>query len=265
LNSYQYKYIIFLNLCINLEMINRIINEIKNNLRKQAPSLSKEDEIRKNKILNSTNPNFISYGLKMEHIEKVVKEAHQKYGTSYDDAETIFKELIYSNIHEEKFAAILFLNQSKKKFDETTINLIRESYYKSCDTWALCDSTMIKVIGPFLGKRGNEKLAKKTIESWSNSENIWLRRASMVLLLKLAMLKKDFNETQVFDLVEKMFSFSENYIQKGIGWLLKTCSKYKPEVIIKYLNKNKKRMTRLVLRYATEKLPDQVRFEILKK
>ena len=246
-------------------MIDRIIDEIKNNLRKNAPSLSPEDETRKNKILNSTNPNFISYGLKMAQIERIVKETHQKYETLYDDAINIFKELICSNIHDEKFAAILFLNRFKNKFDETTINLIRESYFKYCDTWALCDSTMIKVVGPFLGKRGNEKLAKKTIESWSNSESMWIRRASMVILLKLTMLRKKFDETQVFDLVEKMRPSSEDYIQKGMGWLLKTCSKYEPEVIIKYLNKNKKRLTRLVLRYATEKLPEQVRVEILKK
>ena len=245
-------------------MIDRAIIEIKNNLRKKALPLSQEEIIRKNKILNSTNPNFISYGLKMDQIDKIVKDIYQKYCNSYEDAVNVFKELICSNIHEEKFAAILFLNRSKTEFDETTINLIQDTYTKHCDTWALCDSTMIKVIGPFLAKKGNEKLAKKTIESWSNSENMWIRRASMVILLKLTMIRKEFFETQVFDIIEKMLPSSEDYIQKGIGWLLKTCSKYKPSVIIKYLNKNKKRLTRLVLRYATEKLSLEVRKQILK-
>ena len=246
-------------------MMDKIVNEINNKLRKKALSLSQEDEIRRNRILNSTNPNFISYGLKMAQIEEIAKVVYQKYNNSYKDTVNIYKELICSNVHEEKFAAILFLNQSKKYFDETTINLIQVTYTKYCDTWALCDSTMIKVIGPFLGKIGNEELAKRTIDSWANSENIWIRRASMVILLKLTMLRKSFNEVQVFDLIEKMLPYSDDYIQKGIGWLLKTCSKYKPYVIIKYLNKNKKRLTRLVLRYATEKLPKQVRIKILKK
>ena len=254
-----------MNLCVILDMIDRAINEIKNKLEENAPLFSEEDEIRRNKILNSKNPNFISYGLKMAQIEKIAKEVHQKYCNSFEDAVYIFKELIPSNTHEEKFTAILLLNRSKKDFDGTTINLIEETYTKYCDTWGLCDSTMIKVVGPFLSKKGNEKLAKKTIQSWANSENIWIRRASMVILLKLTMITKDFDETQLFHLIEKMIPDSEDYIQKGIGWLLKTCSRYKPDVIIKYLNKNKKRLTRLVLRYATEKLSEEIRNQILKK
>ena len=135
------------------------------------------------------------------------------------------------------------------------------------DTWAITDTTMIRVLGPFLGKKGKDDLAKKTIEQWSNSKNMWIRRASMVILLKIIMLRKNFfiSEEYVFSIVEKMLQYNEEYIYKGIGWLLKTCSKYKPDVIIKYLNKNKKRLPRLVLRYASEKLPKDIRAELLKK
>ncbi len=88
----------------------------------------------------------------------------------------------------------------------------------------------------------------------------------MVILLKITMIRKDFDEVFVFETVEKMLKYSEaNYIEKGIGWLLKTCSKYKPEVIIDYLSKNKKNLSKLILRYASEKLPKEKRAEILNK
>ncbi len=93
-----------------------------------------------------------------------------------------------------------------------------------------------------------------------------MKRASMVILLKITMMRKDFNEEYAFELVEKMLKYSEaNYIEKGIGWLLKTCSKYKPAVIFDYLSKNKKILSRLILRYASEKLPKEKRAEILNK
>jgi len=80
------------------------------------------------------------------------------------------------------------------------------------------------------------------------------------------MVRKEFDKDYVYDLVEKMLEFSnENYIEKGIGWLLKTCSKYKPEVIYEYLMKNKYKFTRLILRYASEKLLKEKRAAILKK
>ncbi|MFX1384423.1 MAG: DNA alkylation repair protein [Promethearchaeota archaeon] len=246
-------------------MLDKYINNIKDKLRENAPTFSQDEILRRYRILNSTNPNFRSYGLKMAVIENIVKQVHGKYDCSYDEAVKVFNKLISSDIHDENFAAILFLNRFKKFFDESTLKLIFDKFSLYCDTWALCDSTMIKIVGPFLGKKGNEKLAENTIERWSNSDNMWIRRASMVILLKLTMMRKDFNEILVFNLVDKMLSYPEEYIQKGIGWLLKTCSSYKPDVVIKYLNKNKKRLTRLILRYATEKLPEDIRAEILKK
>ena len=62
-----------------------------------------------------------------------------------------------------------------------------------------------------------------------------------------------------------MLPDKEDYIQKGIGWLLKVCSQYDQEVIIKYLEKNKKDLSRLILRYASEKLPKVIRARILQK
>ncbi|MFX1588418.1 MAG: DNA alkylation repair protein [Promethearchaeota archaeon] len=54
-------------------------------------------------------------------------------------------------------------------------------------------------------------------------------------------------------------------MEKGIGWLLKTCSNYKPEIIFDYLMLNKNVLSRLVLRYASEKLPKDKRIQVLKK
>jgi 3-methyladenine DNA glycosylase AlkD len=116
-----------------------------------------------------------------------------------------------------------------------------------------------------LGKEINHQLAKNTIEKWSESENLWIRRASSVILLKIIMIKKEFDEDYVFEFVEKMLKFTEDYVQKGIGWLLKTCSKYNPNSIFNYLMSNKKRFPRLILRYASEKLPNERRQQILKK
>jgi len=247
--------------------LENIINEIRTQLKKNAPNLTEAQRSRMYKILNSSNPNFVCYGLKISDIEKIVKKIRLDYNLSYDNAINVFKVLIQSDIHDEKFACVFLLNQFKKSFGEELIDLIRDEFEKYCETWGLCDSTMIRIVGPFLGKKDNQNLAKKTIESWSSSENLWIKRASLVILLKITMIKKDLfiSEDFVFNIVEKMLQSKEAYLQKGVGWLLKTCSKYKPDVIVKYLNKNKPRLPRLILRYACEKLPREIRKEILKK
>ena len=227
--------------------------------------MTPEQIIRRNRILNSDNPNFFGYGHKISEIEKITKLIHKKFQCSYEDAIAVFKNLVSSNVHEEKFSSIFFLNHFKNNFNQATMDMFEDQFSKHCYTWAFCDSSCIRVIGPFLAKKDNQKLAKKTIEEWSNSENLWVRRASMVILLKIVMIKKEFDENYVFELVEKMDNYSEDYIQKAIGWLLKTCSKYKPDSIFNYLISNKERFSRLILRYASEKLPKEKKNLILKK
>ena len=240
-----------------------IVEDIRAKLKQNAPQLTEDQKSRMYSILNSDNPNFEGYGNKISEIEKIVKSIHVKYQFSYVDALEIFKTLIKSNIHDEKFASVFLLNRFKKNFNKDFIALIHDYFTDYCDTWALCDSTIVRIIGPYLAK--NAFLAKTTIEKWSEAENMWIRRASLVILLKIIMVKKEFDEKYVFAFVQKMLEHSEDYIQKGIGWLLKTCSKYEPDIIIDYLNKNKKQLPRLILRYASEKLPKETRAIILKK
>ena len=246
--------------------IERVIEHIRNLLKERAPPLTEEQKSRMFKIINPDISNYEMFGIKTSEIENIVKTVFNTYECNYEDAVEIFKVLIRSNNEDEKFAAFFFLNRFKKIFNEDTIKLFQREYSKYCNTWSVCDSTCIRVIGPFLGKKGNEELATKVIDEWSNSNVMWIKRASMVILLKIIMLRKEFEDTYVLKLVDKMLEFSEqNYIEKGIGWLLKTCSKYNPELIYNYLMENKDNLTRLILRYASEKLPKEKRSAILMK
>jgi 3-methyladenine DNA glycosylase AlkD len=246
-------------------MIEEIIVEITSHLKKNSPRLTEEQLSGIYRIINSNNPNSVAYGNKHSDIEKFIREVQNKFELKYKDGLEIFEILIKSNVHDEKIAGILLLNRFKKDFNVETLSLIRKLIPNYYDTWAITDTTMIRVLGPFLAKKGNEALAEKVITSWSKSEHLWLRRASMVILLKIIMVKKDFDADYVFALVEKMRNYPEDYIHKGIGWLLKTCSKYKPNVIYEYLMNNKKKLSRLILRYASKKLPIEMRKQVLNK
>lgn len=247
-------------------MINSIVKEISSLLLKNTPQRSKDQKERMYKILNPDIPDYIIYGVRMPDIEKIVKLVHNKYECGYNEAIEVFRTLTRTNIEEQKFAGFFFLNQFKKFFNEKTIDLIKEEYAEHCHTWSHCDSTCVRLLGPFLGKKGNEILAIKTINNWSGSKNLWIKRASMIILLKIIMMRKDFDENYVFELVEKMLKYAEqNYIEKGIGWLLKTCSNYRPDLIFIHLMKNKNRYSRLILRYGSEKLPKNKRDQILRK
>ena len=201
----------------------KITDEIKKTLKNTAPVLTEQQIEWRDKIINSDNPNFKGYGHKISEIEKIVKNIKNIHHCTYSEAVEVYKNLMPSDIHEEKHAGAFFLNLFKKDFSKETILLFHDQLKNYCDCWAICDSTMIRIIGPFLGKKGKEELARETIDNWSNSKNIWIQRASMVLLLKIIMLRKDYfiSESYMFDLVEKMLKSNKDYILKGVGWLLK--------------------------------------------
>ncbi|MFW9824468.1 MAG: DNA alkylation repair protein [Candidatus Thorarchaeota archaeon] len=246
-------------------MIDKIINEIRMFLKNNAPPLTKDQKSRMYKIVNSDNPHFVGYGIKHSDIEKFVRKIHLDYDLSYKDASEIFNQLIQSNVHDEKITAVFLLNRFKKDFRNKTVDMIKKAISEFYDSWAITDTTMIRVLGPYLAKTGNEELASKTMKEWSHSENLWVRRAALVILLKIVMVNKDFNIDTISKLVEQMYEDPEEYVHKGIGWLLKTCSNYNPEIIFEYLKKNKRHFSRTILRTASEKLPKDKRAEILKK
>jgi 3-methyladenine DNA glycosylase AlkD len=124
---------------------------------------------------------------------------------------------------------------------------------------------MIKVLGPFLAKNRNEHEVKEVVENWSRSEYLWVRRGSLVIYLKTVMIRKNFSQDFLSELIENFINDSEPYIQKAIAWLLRTCSRYEPKIIFEYLMENKNEFSRLVLREGSKKLLKTQRIKLLEE
>jgi 3-methyladenine DNA glycosylase AlkD len=242
----------------------QIISLIRKKLRNQAPNFPKEKIERKLNILNPDIKEYKTYGIKVKDIETIVKEVDKQVDISYNDVIKIFIELTKSTIEEEKFAGFMLLNLYKRHFNKNLLKTIENLYSDHCHTWSHCDSTSIRVIGPFLAKNNNSQLAYETLNRWIVHENLWIRRMSLASLVKIIMVKKKFNQKFVFELIQKALEYEkEYYIKKAVAWVLRTCSKYQPEIIYKYLLENKENFSRLILREGSEKLEKLKRSTIL--
>ncbi len=133
--------------------VEKISKELKKILKENAPVLTKAQETRIYKILNPYIQDYVIYGIKFSLIEQIVKSTFNTFSCSYEEAIEIFKILIRTNVEEEKFAGLHFLNKFKKQFSSDIIDLFRNEYAQYCYTWSLCDSTCVRVLGPFLGKK----------------------------------------------------------------------------------------------------------------
>jgi 3-methyladenine DNA glycosylase AlkD len=99
------------------------------------------------------------------------------------------------------------------------------------------------------------------VTSWVDSENKWLRRASIVPFAKLA------RNGQHIDVVHKtaakLFNDGEDLIQKAAGWILRESGKTDMNRLEQFLREHGKRIPRTTLRYAIERFPETKRKDLL--
>jgi 3-methyladenine DNA glycosylase AlkD len=115
--------------------------------------------------------------------------------------------------------------------------------------WAHCDHISPHIIGELVGRF--PELHKDVFE-WTKSKNRWVRRAAAVTYVIHG--RKGRFHRQIFRTAEAMMGDADEMVQKGVGWMLKEASNADEDAVVKFLLRRTKRTSRLVLRYATEKV-----------
>jgi len=128
------------------------------------------------------------------------------------------------------------------------------------DNWAKCDTLCNHTLGSFIGQYP-EYIG--TLKDWTRSENRWLRRASAVTLILPA--RKGMFLEDVLQISDLLLKDKDDLVQKGYGWLLKEASKKHQEEVYDYIMKRKGEMPRTALRYALEKMPEDLRRSAMKR
>jgi len=126
--------------------------------------------------------------------------------------------------------------------------------------WAQCDDLCIKPLYILL-KRKPHLLDR--VYGWGASRSPWCRRASNVALIKFVGRSTDFDLDRTLANCERLLPDEDPYAQKGIGWMLKVASQHELPAVLSFLRKHRAVMARSTLRYAIEKLPADMRRELM--
>ena len=95
------------------------------------------------------------------------------------------------------------------------------------------------------------------LKVWTNSDSEWKRRAVPVTLVEL--LRKELKPDDAITLIEPLMLDDSEYVQKGIGTLLRGLWKNYPTEIEDFLIKWKDKCGRLIIQYSTEKMDKEYR------
>ena len=124
----------------------------------------------------------------------------------------------------------LLVKEFKKNFVLEDIQLI-EKLIITNSWWDSVDTIAKYLLGGYLLQFPSETL--KVVERFSNSENMWLNRSSILFQLS-------YKEKNNFEILksecEKHKDSNEFFIQKAIGWALRDYSRFNPKGVESYVN-----------------------------
>lgn len=157
---------------------------------------------------------------------------------------------------EEKHVAINFLKSRRADFSKDTFNRVGNWFDYAINNWATTDVLCMLVLSAML----HDKVIEfKDLKTWLNSSSEWKRRAVPVALVELDKQTKDLIPTETIVLIEPLMLEKSEYVQKGIGTLLRGLWKKYPSEIDDFLMKWKDQCGRLIVQYATEKMDKEYR------
>ncbi|MFT3983647.1 MAG: DNA alkylation repair protein [Lachnospiraceae bacterium] len=156
-----------------------------------------------------------------------------------------FVFLCWDNPYREaQYIAIEYIRFHEKKLLDTDINKIQDLITKK-SWWETVDN-LDSVVGTIVLKY---PYLKEEMRQWSQSENIWLRRASIDFQQKY---KEKTDTTLLEEIICNNVGTDEFFINKAIGWSLRDYSKINPEWVRDFLERYKDKLSSLSLREASK-------------
>lgn len=247
------------------------MKELLKEIRKKLEQ--KTDEKKVKSFQHFFKEKIISLGVKAKDVEIISKEYYKKYFKDKTKNEIFeFCEYLFqSEYFEENIIACRFIIFCSNFYEKKDIYIFERWIDSYVNNWAVCDTFCNHAVGEFLEKYPE---SIENLKLWSKSENLWKRRASAVSLIIPA--RKGLFFKEILEIAENLLLDKEDLVQKAYGWMLKAASlsetfvkidekikKEHLENVYNFLLKHKSVMPRTSLRYAIEKMPDELRKVIM--
>lgn len=200
-------------------------------------------------------------GVRSHDVEKISKEIYSKL---FDKNKVlvfgICEKLWQSGIMEESFVACSWAYNQRKNFKESDFALFEKWIDTYVTNWASCDTFCNHTMGAFIDLFPTYV---GELKKWTGSNNRWMRRAAAVSLIIPA--REGRYKDDILEIASLLLLDGDDMVQKGYGWMLKSCSQAYRDDIFRFVCDRRAIMPRTALRYAIEKLPPEMRAEAMKR
>jgi len=147
---------------------------------------------------------------------------------------------------EFQYVVVYYLKAMQKFLKREDISKLK--YLIVTKSWWDTVDLLAKVVGSLVIRIEGYN---KTMLEWSKDSNIWLRRVAILYQLSF---KEKVDEKVLDEILENNLGDNEFFINKAVGWALRDYSKFNPEWVTKFIEKNRENMANLSLREASKYL-----------
>ena len=151
-----------------------------------------------------------------------------------------------ARFREERYAAIELTGDRRARPFQTMAALpMYEEMIVTGAWWDLVDALASKRLGEIL--RNEPGPMRKAMRAWSRGEDMWKRRSAILCQITF---KKDTDLDLLFALIEPSLPSKEFFLRKAIGWALRSYAWTDSRPIVRYVEKNRARLSPLSIREA---------------
>ena len=208
------------------------------------------------------NDDFQSYGLRAaEHKEISRMYHHEIRRLPLRGRLHLARWLVLSGFAEQANFANTALALSVKELGPADFAYLDE-HLNHFHGWGQTDDFCINVLQPLLWKYPLQTLV--LLRNWNQSENLWKRRASVVVFVRKVGASGKFTR-QALELCENLLWDKEDLVQKGVGWALKDGMRGDRERVLDYIQGLRRRgVPATITLYAIRDLKGTERQAVLK-
>lgn len=214
----------------------------------------------------ATSQNFFKekirfYGVTVPTVNKIGAEYFKQMGTRSKSEVFGLCELLWqSGYIEESFIACDWAYAVHDMYEPDDFQMFERWINVYVDNWASCDTLCNHSVGAFM-EMYPEFLTR--LKDFAKSDNRWVRRAAAVSLIIPARKGKFLDD--IMEIADILLLDRDDLVQKGYGWMLKAASQAHQMEVFEYVIRNKAVMPRTSLRYAIEKMPEELKRKAMER
>ena len=188
------------------------------------------------------------YGIQAKPRREIFRRARRKFSIDFrEEWEQVIRQLWTGEHREEMYMALEVAEHYKQFRDEMAMPLF-EYLAETAPHWDTLDWIAGKLISDLV-LRYREFEAK--LREWRKSENLWMRRASLLAHLK----HKEETNTDLLAGTILMLAHEEGFfIRKAIGWVLRDYSYANPKWVRAFVETHESDLSGLSRREALKKI-----------